>query len=501
MAAGALLAEGGGGYSPLLFIGTLAGVMGFAVAFWVSFRLSNLYGPMGQLPRAAEVEAALRRYELRRDTVSTLVALVTYFIAGLWVTVSYKGGWPAVEGYLRAHLMDGFGYALFFALGWKQLERHAARALRLFGLATAVVAAGAAFAAGGSWLQINLAAALGLLFGQYMWEIITRFAGPAAADARRLLGELQAAEPAIAHIERGNALLALGRPGDALAAYDQALALGPGNAIAHMDRGTALLTLGRSEDALAAYDQALALSPRYAIAHINRGNALEALGRSEDALAAYDQALALDPGNAITHMDRGTALLVLGRPGDALAAYDQALALDPRFLPADVGRGTALLVLGRPGDALAAFDQALALDPDLAVAHENKGIALAVTGDLDRALAELDTADRLAPAGAGEGKTWAAAILWNRRDAAGARDRFALVKGRVTGCTPFHAAEMEAIALCGLGQPGDAERHLLDAAPQRAPGDSAGTTVIFHLLSDPPLPGIDRLHAMVEKET
>src|ERR1700722_9298293 len=154
---------------------------------------------------------------------------------------------------------------------------------------------------------------LGLLFGQYMWEIITRFAGPAAADARRLLGELQAAEPAIAHIERGNALLALGRPGDALAAYDQALALGPGNAIAHMDRGTAL----------------------------------EALGRREDALAAYDQALALDPGNAITHMDRGTALLVLGRPGDALAAYDQALALDPRFLPADVGRGKALLVLGR----------------------------------------------------------------------------------------------------------------------------------------------------------
>jgi tetratricopeptide (TPR) repeat protein len=465
--AGALLADGDGGYSPLLFIGTLAGVMGFAVAFWVSFRLNTLYGPMGQLPRAPEVEAALHRYELRRDTVSALVALVTYFIAGLWITVSYKGGWPAVEGYLRAHLMDGFGYALFFALGWKQLERHAARALRLFGLATAVVAAGAAFTAGGSWLQINLAAALGLLFGQYMWEIITRFAAPAAADARRLLGELQTAEPVTAHIERGSALLALGRSKDALAAYDQALALSPGNAIAHMDRGTALLALGESEDALAADDQALALSPGYAIAHMNRGNALQALGRSEDALAAYDQALALDPGNAIAHMNRGTLLQALGRSEDALAAYDQALATDP----------------------------------DLAVAHENKGIVLAVIGDLDRALAELDTAGRLAPTGAGEGRAWAAAILWNRRDAAGARDRFALVNGRVTGCTPFHAAEMEAIALCGLGQPGDAERRLLDAAPQRAPGDGVDTRVIYDLLSDPPLPGIDRLHAMVEKKT
>jgi hypothetical protein len=190
MVAGGLLADGGGGDSPLLFIGVLAGVMGFGVAFWLSFRLNNLYGPMGQLPPAAKVEAALHRYELRRDTVSTLVALVTYFIVGLWVTVSYKGGWPAVEGYLRAHSMDGFGYALFFALGWKQLGRHAAWALHLFGLATAVVAAGAAFAAGGSWLQINLAAALGLLFGQYMWEIITRFAEPAVKGARRLLGEM-----------------------------------------------------------------------------------------------------------------------------------------------------------------------------------------------------------------------------------------------------------------------------------------------------------------------
>jgi hypothetical protein len=71
----------------------------------------------------------------------------------------------------------------------------------------------------------------------------------------------------------------------------------------------------------------------------------------------------------------------------------------------------------------------------------------------------------------------------------------------VTGCTPFHAAELEAIALCGLGQPGDAERHLLDAAPRRVTGDGAGSTVIYHLLSDPPLPGIDRLRAMVEKKT
>jgi hypothetical protein len=191
-----VLADGGGSHPLLLIylIGGMAAVMGFSATFWLSFRLN--YGPMGQLPRAAEVEAALRRYQVRRDTVSTLVALATYLAAGLWVTVSYHGGWPAVENYLRAHLMDGFGYALFFTLGWKQLERHADRALPLLGVTTAAVAAGAAFTADGSLLQITLAAALRLTFGQYMWQIITRFTGSAVADAKRLLDKLQTAETA-----------------------------------------------------------------------------------------------------------------------------------------------------------------------------------------------------------------------------------------------------------------------------------------------------------------
>jgi hypothetical protein len=174
----------------IIFIGGIAAVLGYGIAIWLMLGVSNLY-VHGQPPPPEKVEAALRRYEVRRDTVSTLVALVTFFIAGLWVTVS-RGGWAAVEGYLRAHLMDGFGYALFFVLGWKQMERHAGWALNLFGLATAIVAAGSAFTAGGTWTQTLLAAGLGLLFGQYMWQIIARFAGSAARDARVLLQQLRA---------------------------------------------------------------------------------------------------------------------------------------------------------------------------------------------------------------------------------------------------------------------------------------------------------------------
>ena len=47
------------------------------------------------------------------------------------------------------------------------------------------------------------------------------------------------------HIRQGNALLAQGRPADALASYDRALSLAPENAAALALRGEALIGLGR----------------------------------------------------------------------------------------------------------------------------------------------------------------------------------------------------------------------------------------------------------------
>ena len=252
-----------------------------------------------------------------------------------------------------------------------------------------------------------------------------------------------------------------------LAAAKLATDLVPDNALAWSSFGAALDDMGRLEDALDAYDKALALDPESAHIHSNRGNTLDDLGRTDDALAAHDRGLALDPGNAYVHNNRGVTLRHMGRFEEALAAYDKALALDP----------------------------------DLSFPHENKGITLAVIGDLDQALTKLDAADRLAPEGAGEGRTWAGAILWHQRDPAGARDRFALVQGRVSGCTPFRIAEMEAVALCGLGQPDDAERHLLAAVPRRCPADWAEPRVIYDLLSDPPLLGIKRLRAIVDSDS
>jgi tetratricopeptide (TPR) repeat protein len=236
-------------------------------------------------------------------------------------------------------------------------------------------------------------------------------------------------------------------------------------------------------------------------------------GRGDRRLSVADSCQARETEGKVDEMGLGmtqfTAAGNVVRPGGFLAvrvrflelaraAYDQAIALDSGSAVAHSNRGTALRDLGRTEDALAAYDQAIALDPGSAAAHENKGIFLAATGSLKEALAELDAAQHLAPNGAGEGATWAGAIMWHQQDAAGARERFRSVAGRVTGCTPFRTAEMEAIALCGLGQPDAAKQHLLATVPRRVPGNRSEPRAIYGLMSDPPLPGIERLREIAE---
>jgi tetratricopeptide (TPR) repeat protein len=311
--------------------------------------------------------------------------------------------------------------------------------------------------------------------------------------------ELQPDQPDIHH-NRGVTLERLGRFDGALAAWDQALRLQPDDQGARVGRAFSLSELGRHEEALAAYDRALELQPDQPDIHHNRGVTLERLGRFDEALAAWDQALRLQHDYMDARHGRALALTRLGRFDEALAAYDELLAIDPGYANAHNVRAIALGALGRHTESLASCDLALAADPDNVSAHENRGIILAVLGDLDEALAEFRTADLLAPTGAGEGRAWAAAILWHRHAAVEARELFARVQGHVIGCTPFLTAELEALAMCALGQPDGAARRLRDALPLRVPTDRAGFLTIYDLLSDPPLPGVNELRAIVTAE-
>lgn len=215
-----------------------------------------------------------------------------------------------------------------------------------------------------------------------------------------LIAQAIAVKPdfAEAHYNLGNALLSLGRAGEALASFDRALQLTPRDPQYHFERGNALKDLGRLDEALSSYDAAIRLSPGYAEAHNNRGIALKDSGRPAEALASYDRALSLRPRYAEALGNRGNALKELGRLDEALASYDAALRLKPDYAEAFSNRGNALVQLRRLDDALASHDRALALKPGYAEGHNNRGLVLKELGRLEEALASYDAAIRLRPA-------------------------------------------------------------------------------------------------------
>ena len=91
-------------------------------------------------------------------------------------------------------------------------------------------------------------------------------------------------------LARGQTLLEQKHPVDALACFEQAIALDPPTATMFIKRGVALERLGRLEEALASYEQALTLDPSHADAYIGKGNVLNRLERYQEALVCFEGA-------------------------------------------------------------------------------------------------------------------------------------------------------------------------------------------------------------------
>ncbi len=102
----------------------------------------------------------------------------------------------------------------------------------------------------------------------------------------------------------------------------------------YLNRGRALMDLGRLDEALRDFATVLELSPRQPYAHFNRALVYIAKGRHGDALSEFQDGFAASSGmpaafRASAHSNRAGLYLQLGRLRDALADLEQAAALDP----------------------------------------------------------------------------------------------------------------------------------------------------------------------------
>lgn len=123
--------------------------------------------------------------------------------------------------------------------------------------------------------------------------------------------------------------LQFGKPTQALAVYQQLVAVDPQDRTSRMGVANALAALGRSDEALAAFTAISAEWPDFPFAAMRRGALLEEQGDLTGALAAYRAAVATAPDNADTHFTLAYALRRAGQRAEAIAAFEAGLAIDP----------------------------------------------------------------------------------------------------------------------------------------------------------------------------
>ena len=160
-----------------------------------------------------------------------------------------------------------------------------------------------------------------------------------------------------------------GRSGSAPPASDTAAARADARAAATrvaewVERGMAHFGAKRHEQALAAFDQALALDPGHLVALYQRANAKLAASAFDAARRDCEDALARHPDQPDLLMLAGAIAAAAHDPHAALEAFERARAQRADLAGIDERIGEQLAVLGRGAEAIAAYDRALALQPD-----------------------------------------------------------------------------------------------------------------------------------------
>ncbi len=189
---------------------------------------------------------------------------------------------------------------------------------------------------------------------------------------------------------KGASLYDLGYTDEALACYDHALNLDPGNIEIQNNKGTTLAKMGRYEEALTCYDDVLSIDPDNSDALVNKGNFLYDLGHYKEALDCCEKALSLDPKAVDAWTDKGACLNSLGRYEEAFACHEQALLLEPKNANALLNKGNSAYFLERYEEALTYYENALIVDSTYLDACLSKGNALQKLGRYKEAITCAD---------------------------------------------------------------------------------------------------------------
>ena len=196
------------------------------------------------------------------------------------------------------------------------------------------------------------------------------------AEAEQLFRSVLAVDPGHADClhRLGVISLARGDAESALAACDAAIARRSRVSAYHDSRGDALEALGRDTDAIAAWRQAIKIEPSALAPLVSLGLALtredDSAEPRAEAIRCFRRALATDPASFPALNGLGLALQADGRLDEAEAALRAALRIAPGYAALHLNLGALLCERGQRGDhgrwfadSEEALTRALALQP------------------------------------------------------------------------------------------------------------------------------------------
>ena len=204
-------------------------------------------------------------------------------------------------------------------------------------------------------------------------------ADPKHADAHHMLGvlALQAGHPQIAverldiaialsplvsafHLHRAHALLALGRPADAIAACKAALRTKSNNAEAYQVLGHAYTDTMQPAEALRAYREAMRLKPNLLDLFNNLGTALRNLGWLEEAEERLREAVRRSSEDTSARLNLSSVLKELGKLPESETMLRENLRREPGNPVLLYNLSLLLLLMGRDSEAWPAWEQRFA---------------------------------------------------------------------------------------------------------------------------------------------
>lgn len=190
------------------------------------------------------------------------------------------------------------------------------------------------------------------LDARYLLGIALLSAGDAAAVPQFEELDRQIPHQPVIRLQLAAAYTQQGRPREALAQLDSVATKSDKLSEYHLERGRALLLLGRLDEAFAAGNAAQRLAPQMPQPYMLMGHILAQRGNLKGAEQKFSKAAEVDPSFVPAHLTAGRLHLIAKDPGSALKEFDAAVEADPNSLAAAIAKATTLAQQNRRQDAI-----------------------------------------------------------------------------------------------------------------------------------------------------